>query len=149
MEVILTQDVEHLGFANEKVKVKAGYGRNYLIPKGYAVLATKSNVKNLDEKLRQQARKIEQAKAEMEALAEKLQATKSKVGTKVGENGKIFGSITTLMLADAVKTQLGIELDRKKVEIPKDIEGPGTYSAKVTLSRDVAFDMEFEVVKEA
>ncbi len=148
MEIILTQDVNNLGHKDEIVKVKNGYGRNYLIPQGMGQLATESNRKVLAETLRQRAHKEEKIRTEATSLVEKLAATKIEVGAKVGESGKIFGSVNSLQIAEALK-KLGIDIDRKQITIDSEsIKQLGTYSAAVKLYKDIKTTVEFEVVAE-
>ncbi|MBS1547710.1 MAG: 50S ribosomal protein L9 [Bacteroidetes bacterium] len=148
MEVILKQDVEHLGFANDLVKVKTGYARNYLLPRGLAVTATDSQRKQLAETLKQRAHKEAKLREEADKNANKLMAQTIKIGAKVGEKGRIFGSVNTIMLSDAFKV-LGIEVDRKHIKLKGEaIKTIGTYQAEVTFHRDVVKTIPFEVVEE-
>lgn len=148
MEVILKQDVEHLGFANDLVKVKTGYARNYLLPRGLAVTATDSQRKQLAETLKQRAHKEAKLRDEADKNANKLIAQTIKIGAKVGEKGRIFGSVNTIMLSDAFKV-LGIEVDRKHIKLKGEaIKTIGTYQAEVTFHRDVVKTIPFEVVEE-
>ncbi len=148
MEVILKQDVEHLGFANDLVKVKTGYARNYLLPRGLAVTATGSERKQLAETLKQRAHKEARLREEADKNANKLLAQTIKIGAKVGEKGRIFGSVNTIMLSDAFKV-LGIEVDRKHIKLKGEaIKTIGTYQAEVTFHRDVVKTIPFEVVEE-
>jgi large subunit ribosomal protein L9 len=148
MEVILKKDVEHVGYANDVVKVKDGYARNFLLPRGLADVATDSNRKQLAETLKQRAHKLAKVKDEAEKMAEGLTGKTLKIGAKVGENGKIFGSVNTIMLADAIKA-LGFEVDRKNIKIKGDtIKSVGKYEAEVVLHRDVVRTIAFEVVEE-
>lgn len=148
MEIILKEDIEKLGYKDEIVNVKNGYGRNYLIPQGKAVSATPSAKKQHEETLRQRAHKLQKVVDAANALLEKLQATTIKVGAKVGENGKIFGSVTNVQLADAYKA-LGHEVERKQITLKGDaIKTVGTYEASVKLHKDVQGAIKFEVVEE-
>jgi large subunit ribosomal protein L9 len=148
MEVILKQDVEHLGFANDLVKVKPGYARNYLLPRGLAVSATESERKQLAETLKQRSHKEAKLRDEADANATKLMAQTIKIGAKVGEKGRIFGSVNTIMLSDAFKV-LGINVDRKHIKLKGEaIKTIGTYQADVTFHRDVVKTISFEVVEE-
>ena len=149
MEIILTQDVPNLGFKDDLVTVKDGYANNYLIPKGLAILAIPSEKKKLAETLRQRAFKEEKIKKEAEKMAEKLQDIDVKIGAKVGTSGKIFGSVNALQIADAIKNQYDLEIDRKKIMVDGDaIKELGTYTAKINLHKEVRFDLKFEVVGE-
>ena len=148
MEVILKQDVEHLGYANDVVKVRDGYARNYLLPRGLATVATASERKQLEETMRQRAHKEAKIRENAETAANALAGQKLRVGAKVGENGRIFGSVNTIMLADAIKA-LGHEVDRKNIKIKGDaIKNVGTYEADVTFHRDVVRTIAFEVEAE-
>jgi large subunit ribosomal protein L9 len=148
MEIILLQDVDNLGAKFDLVKVKPGYGRNFLIPKGMAKIANSSNKKHLEEIKKQQTAKIAKMVEELKALAAKLSGTKVIVGAKAGTTGKLFGSVTNIQLADAVKKQLDLEVDRKKITIGQDIKELGTYTATIHLNKDVDATIEFEVVAE-
>ena len=142
MEVILKQDVKNLGNKDEVVTVRPGYGRNFLIPQGHAILATEGNRKVLAESIRQRAHK------ESQAIAEKLAATKVEIGAKVGESGKIFGSVNAIQLAEAFR-KLGIEVERKNISFDEEaIKSLGTYSAHVKIYKDIKVDVSFEVVAE-
>jgi large subunit ribosomal protein L9 len=148
MEVILKKDVEHLGYADDVVKVKDGYARNFLLPRGLAEVATESNRKQLTETLKQRSHKLAKMKDEAEKTAEGLVGKTLKIGAKVGESGKIFGSVNTIMLADAIKA-LGFEVDRKNIKIKGDaIKNVGKYEAEVVFHRDVVRTIQFEVVEE-
>jgi large subunit ribosomal protein L9 len=148
MEVILKQDVKNLGYKDDVVTVKAGYGRNFLIPKGIAAMATESTKKMLAETVKQRAFKEQKIKASAEAAVAKLKDTVVKVGAKVGESGKIFGSVTTVQLADAIK-KLGFEVDRKNITISDEaIKTIGTYTADVRFHKEVTATVTFEVVAE-
>ncbi|MBN9295016.1 MAG: 50S ribosomal protein L9 [Flavobacteriia bacterium] len=148
MEVILLKNVDKLGYRDELVTVKPGYGRNYLIPQGYALLATPSNKKAHEEKLKQRAHKESKIVAEAQELAAKIQEVVLKITTKVGENGKIFGSVNTVQLAEALKAA-GHEIDRKSLKIKDEpIKEVGTYDAEANLHKTVKAAFKFEVVGE-
>lgn len=148
MEIILKQDVEHLGFANDVVKVRDGYARNFLLPRGLAVAATASERKQLSETLKQRAHKEAKVRAEADKNAEALAAKTIKIGAKVGEKGRIFGSVNTIMLSDAFK-MLGVDIDRKYIKLKGEaIKTVGKYEAEVTFHRDVVKAIPFEVVEE-
>ena len=148
MEVILKQDVEHLGYKNDVLKVKNGYARNYLLPRGYALMATEPNRKALAENLKQRAFKEEKIKGEAQKIADALKDVVIKVGAKVSSKGKIFGSVTALQIAEAIK-KAGCEVDRKCISIKEDtIKSVGEYTAAVRLHREVNIDLKFEVVEE-
>ena len=148
MEVILKQDIKGLGYKDDLVKVRPGYGRNFLIPRGAAVLATDANKKMHAEVLKQRAFKDEKLRKEAAANAEKLANVSIKIGAKAGENGKIFGSVTTIQIAEALN-KAGYNVERKNIEINEDsIKTLGNYSAKVRLYKDVVSNINFEVVAE-
>ena len=148
MEIILKKNVDKLGYRDEVVTVKNGYGRNFLIPQGYAVLATPSNKKAHEEMLKQRAHKESKILAEAEALATKLADVTVKIATKVGENGKIFGSVNTVQLADALRVA-GYDVDRKSLKIKDEpIKEVGTFEAEVNLHKGVRPTIKFEVVSE-
>jgi len=148
MEVILKQDIKGLGFSDDLVKVRPGYGRNFLIPRGFAVLATDSARKMHAEILKQRAFKEDKLRKGAQANAEKLNGITIQVGAKAGENGKIFGSVTTIQIAEALK-KAGYEVERKNIELNTDnIKALGTYSAKVRLFKEVSANVNFEVVAE-
>lgn len=148
MKIILKENIEHLGFKDEIVNVKNGYGRNFLIPKGMASLATKPAVKVLEENLRQRAVKDQKIKDAALKTAEVLNNTTVKVGAKAGEKGKIFGSVNTIQLAEAIEA-MGHKVDRKYIRIKGDaIKTLGTYEADVRLHKDVSAVIKFEVVED-
>jgi large subunit ribosomal protein L9 len=148
MEVILKQDIKGLGFSDDLVKVRPGYGRNFLIPRGFAVLATDSARKMHAEILKQRAFKEDKLRKGAQANAEKLNGITIQVGAKAGENGKIFGSVTTIQIAEALK-KAGYEVERKNIELNTDnIKALGTYSAKVRLFKEVSANVNFEVIAE-
>ncbi|MFP4469091.1 MAG: 50S ribosomal protein L9 [Bacteroidales bacterium] len=148
MEVILKQDIPNLGYENEVVKVKNGYARNYLIPKGLAILANENNKKVLAEVQRQKAFKEEKLREEAQTTAKLLNKLELTIGAKTGTSGKIFGSVNAIQIADALKEK-GYEIDRKKIEVDGDsIKEVGTYTAKVHLYKDIKAEVKFEVVAE-
>lgn len=148
MEVILKKNVDKLGYANEIVNVKPGYGRNFLIPQGYAVLATASAKKAHEEILRQKAHKETKLLAEAQELATKLEAQTISITTKAGENGKIFGSVSTVQLAEALK-KAGFDIDRKSLKIKEEpIKEVGSYEAEANLFKGVKPVFKFEVIGE-
>ena len=145
MEIILKQNVEKLGFINEIVTVKNGYGRNYLIPKGFGVLATDSAKKVLTEELKQKTKKEEKETKAANKIAQKLSEIKVTIKANVAEDGeKLFGSIKNSDFAKAVK-ELGVEIDSKFVKLPK-IKSLGSFTAEVRLNRSVRLDMNFDVI---
>ncbi|MFW5793000.1 MAG: 50S ribosomal protein L9 [Bacteroidota bacterium] len=149
MEIILREDITGLGYKDDIVTVKPGYGRNYLIPKGLAILAVSSEKKKLAETIKQRAFKEEKIQKEANALAEKLQGISVKIGAKAGTSGKIFGSVNSLQIAEAIKSQYDIDIDRKKIVIDgESVKETGSYSAKVNLYKDIKAEISFEVIAE-
>lgn len=149
MEIILLQDVPNLGHADDIVEVKNGYGRNYLIPKGIAVLATPSAKKIHAENLKQKSHKEEKIRTEALEIAEKLKGKKVKIGAKTSTTGKIFGSVNNIQLAEAINKK-GFSIDRKTITIvnEENIKETGTYKMIVKLHRDVKVELDFDVVSE-
>ena len=149
MEVILKQDVKHLGAKNELVKVKPGYARNFLIPQGFAVEATPGRKKEYAEIIKQRAHKEEKILKEAQKAADLLKNMTLKVGAKAGEKGKIFGSVTPIQLAEAIK-KAGFSIDRKSIAIENEehVKTLGTYSATVHLHKEVTIQVNFEVIAE-
>ncbi|WMN06876.1 50S ribosomal protein L9 [Marivirga arenosa] len=147
MEVILTQDINGLGYKNDTVTVKPGYGRNYLIPQGYAIIANNSNQKKIAENIRQAAHKAAKLKKDAEEIAQKIGDLTLNIKTKAGESGKIFGAVTTLQIADALKEK-GFDIDRKKIAISGDIKQLGEYSANIDLHKEVKKEISLVVESE-
>ena len=148
MEIILLQDVQKLGQKDDLIHVKDGYGRNYLIPRGYAIAATPSVRKMHAENLKQRAHKEEKIKAEAQELATKMTGLNIVIGAKTSSSGKIFGSVNTIQIAEALKDK-GFEIDRKSISLPEDqIKEIGKYKAVIKLHRDVKVDVDFEIVAE-
>ena len=149
MEVILKEDVANLGYKDDIVHVKDGYGRNFLIPQGKAVIASESARKVLAEVLKQRAHKIAKIKAEAEALAEKLKGVSLTIGAKTSSTGTIFGSVTNIQIAEEL-AKLGFEVDRKIIRIKEDaVKEVGSYNATVRLHKEVSVEIPFEVISEA
>ena len=147
MEVILKQDVKNLGEKDDIVKVKPGYGRNFLIPKGFAQLATESARKVLAENLKQAQFKQVKIRKDADAIAAKFEGVKLTIGAKAGESGKIFGSINTIQIADALKKQ-GFEVDRRRITFETEPKFVGDYVANINLHKEVKVQVPFEVVAE-
>ena len=147
MEIILREDVKGLGYKNDTVNVKPGYGRNFLIPKGVAIFASKSNKKMIDENIRQAAHKAEKFLKDAQAIADKLGDLILEITTKAGESGKIFGAITALQVADAL-TVKGFILDRKKITISKSIKELGDYKAVIDLHKNIHHEITLRVISE-
>jgi len=149
MEVILKKDINRLGYKGDIVNIKNGYARNYLIPKGLAILATDTNKKIVTENQKQRAYKEDKIRNEAEELANSLKDATVTIGAKSGTSGKIFGSVNTIQIADAIKKQFNQEIDRKKITIDGEaIKELGAYTAKVELHKEIIIDIKFEVIAE-
>ena len=148
MQVILIQDVNNLGGANELVTVKNGYGRNYLIPSKLAVEASPSNLKQLEEKQKQQTKKEAKLLAELNKVIAVLADGALSVGAKTGTSGKIFGSVTSVQIARAIREQKGYEIDRRRITIIDEIKELGSYKAKIDFGNGNETEVDFEVVAE-
>ena len=148
MDVILIQDVDNLGAANEVVKVKNGYARNFLFPRQLAIESSPGNRKQLEEKLKQVAKKEAKMLAEVNNVIAKLKEGPLKLGAKTGTSGKIFGSITSLQISRAIREQKGYEIDRKKITIPDEVKELGTYKAVVDFGNGHSTEVDFEVTAE-
>jgi large subunit ribosomal protein L9 len=147
MEVILKQDVTGLGYKNDTVKVKPGYGRNFLIPSGVAIIANESNKRLIAENVRQAAHKAAKVKQDAEALAAKIGEFTVEIGTKAGESGKIFGAVTAVQVADVLKAK-GFDVDRKKIHFKEQPKQLGTYTATLDLHKEVKHVINVNVVAE-
>ena len=148
MQVILIQDVNNLGGANELVNVKNGYGRNFLIPSKLAVEANSSSLKQLEERRKQLAKKEEKLLAEFKSVVTVLQESPLKIGAKTGTSGKIFGSVTSVQLVRAIREQKGYEIDRRRIQIIDDVKELGTYKAKIDFGKGQEVEVDFEVIAE-
>jgi large subunit ribosomal protein L9 len=148
MQVILIQDVDNLGAANELVDVKNGYARNYLIPQKFAVEANAANKKQLEERMKVRARKEAAMLAEINQVISKLNESPLKIGAKTGTSGKIFGSVTSLQISRAIRDQKGYEIDRKRITIPDEVKELGTYKANIDFGNGNHTEVDFEVVSE-
>ncbi len=147
MEIILKQDVTGLGYKNDTVKVKPGYGRNYLIPTGAAIIANDSNKRMIAENIRQAAHKAAKVKQDAEALAAKIGDMVVEIGTKAGESGKIFGAVTAVQVAEILKAK-GFDVDRKKVHFKEQPKQLGTYTVVLDLHKEVKHTINVSVVAE-
>jgi len=148
MEVILIQYVDNLGAANEVVKVKNGYARNFLIPRKLAVENSPSNNKQLEERLKQVRKKEAQMLAEINSVIAKLNEGPIKLGAKTGTSGKIFGSITSLQISRAIREQKGYDIDRKKISIPEEVKEIGSYKAVIDFGNGRTAEVAIDVVGE-
>ena len=147
MELILKEDIKGLGYKNDIVNVKPGYGRNFLIPQGLALVANEGNKKVVAENVKQAAHKAERLKNDAVELAAKINALTLEIATKVGETGKIFGKITSLQVSDALKAK-GIEVDRKKIAFKDEVKMVGEYVAHVDLHKEVKTTIAVKVISE-
>jgi large subunit ribosomal protein L9 len=148
MQVILIQDVDHLGGTNELVSVKNGYARNFLIPQKKAVEANSSNLKKMEEKQKQLAKKEAKLLSEVNSVIAVLNESPLKIGAKTGTSGKIFGSVTSLQISRAIRDQKGYEIDRKRIHITDEVKELGTYKASIDFGNGNSTNVEFEVVAE-
>ena len=147
MEVILKEDIKGLGYKNDTITVKGGYGRNFLIPKGKAMVASRPNRKMIEENIRQAAHKLEKLKKDAEGLAEKIGELVIDIPAKAGEQGKIFGTITALQIADTLKSK-GFEIDRKHVNFKTPVKEIGEYDIELELHKEVKHDIKLNVIIE-
>lgn len=148
MDIISLQDVEKVGDKYELVNVKNGFARNFLIPQKLAVIANDSNRKRLAEMQRREEEHVEKRLDEFKEIAEKLKSTVLKIGAKTGTSGKIFGSVTNVQIAQVLKEQEGIEVERRKIELAEEVKNLGSYTAQVHLHKEVDATVHFEVVEE-
>ena len=148
MQVILIQDVNNLGGAHELVTVKDGYGRNYLIPQKLAVEANPSNLKKMQERQKQLAKKEEKLLAEINSVVNVLHECPLTIGAKTGTSGKIFGSVTSVQIARAIREQKGYEIDRRRITILDDVKELGSYKAKIDFGKGHETEVDFNVVAE-
>jgi large subunit ribosomal protein L9 len=148
MQVILIQDVNNLGGANELVTVKNGYGRNFLIPQKFAIEANPANLKQLEEKTKQLKKKEAKLLAEINSVIDKLKEGALKIGAKTGTSGKIFGSVTSVQIARAIREQKGYEIDRRRIHIIDDVKELGSFKANIDFGNGNETEVEFEVIAE-
>lgn len=148
MKVILIKDVDNLGGAHELVEVRPGYARNYLIPQKFAIEANASNMKVMEERRKQLQKREDKLMAEIAKVTEVLKASPVKLGAKLGTSGKIFGSVTSIQLARAIREQKGYEIDRRRISIIDEVKEAGTHKAQIDFGKDNVVDLEFEVIGE-
>jgi large subunit ribosomal protein L9 len=149
MEIILKKDVTELGYAHDVVTVKNGFARNFLIPQGHAVMATESNKKINAEDLRQKSFKAQKTRKEAELVAKSLENITVKIGAKAAETGKIYGSVNAIQIADALRDQFKIDIDRKKIHVDgESIKETGSYTASIRLHKELVVAINFEVIAE-
>ncbi|MDR0428391.1 MAG: 50S ribosomal protein L9 [Dysgonamonadaceae bacterium] len=147
MQVILLEDIQNLGYKDDIVKVKNGYGRNYLIPQRKAIIASESAKKVLEENLRQRAHKLEKLKTDAQTLADKMQGISLTIGAKTSSTGTIFGSVNNIQIANELSKK-GFELDRKQIIIKDSVKEVGTYKAVIKLHKEISVEIPFEVISE-
>ncbi len=147
MEIILKEDITGLGYKDDIVEVKDGYGRNYLIPQGKAIVANDSTKKVLAENMKQRAHKLEKIKKEAEEYAEKLKDISLRIGAKTSSSGKIFGSVNDIQVSEAL-AKVGYEVDRKLIKMKESVKEIGKYNATIQLHKEVKVEIAFEVVAE-
>jgi len=147
MDVILKTDIKGLGYKNDTVSVKPGYGRNYLITQGFAVIASPSNRKMFAENIKQAAHKADKIKGDAQAIADAIGDVALEIKAKAGDSGKIFGAVTTLQISDALKAR-GIDVDRKKISFKGEVKMIGEYELEIDLHKEVKKDLKFAVVAE-
>jgi large subunit ribosomal protein L9 len=148
MNIILIKDVDNLGAAHEMVEVKPGYARNYLIPQKMAIEASPSNMKVMEERRKQLQKKEDKLMAQIASVTEVLKQSPIKVGAKIGISGKIFGSVTAIQIARAIREQKGYEIDRRRITILDDVKEAGTHKASIDFGKENVVEIEFEVVGE-
>jgi large subunit ribosomal protein L9 len=148
MKIILKQDVKNLGYKDDVVTVKNGYGNNYLIPRGYGAVATDGNLKMLAENIKQAQFKQDRILSDASALAAKIEGKSYTIATKAGNSGRIFGAVTPLQLAQVIKTAEGAEVDRRKIVFDRDVKELGSYTAVINLHKTVSVTVNVEVVGE-
>lgn len=146
MEIILKEDIGGLGYKYDIVKVKAGYGRNYLIPQGLGVVANRSNRKMMEEIVKQASHKAEKLQQDAEALAQSIGDVTLQISAKAGESGKIFGAVTTLQISDALKEK-GFDIDRKRITFKSEVKHLGDFEATLDLHREVKHTLAFKVIE--
>lgn len=148
MDIILLKDIEKVGEKNEVVSVKPGFARNYLIPNGMAKVANKANLKTLNHILKREEAKELEKLSDYQQLLDSLKDKVLRIGAKAGSEGKIFGSVTTLQISQAIKEQLGLEIPRKKINLVEEVKTLGTYQAEVNFHKEVQGTVTFDVVGE-
>lgn len=148
MQIILIKDVDNLGATHETVEVRAGYARNFLIPRKYAIEASGSNLKQVEERRKQIAKKEEKLVAEIAKVTEVLKESPLRIGAKIGISGKIFGSVTAIQIARAIREQKGYEIDRRRIAIVGDVKEAGIHKATVDFGKENLVEIEFDVVGE-
>ncbi|HMS99220.1 MAG TPA: 50S ribosomal protein L9 [Saprospiraceae bacterium] len=148
MDIILLKDMDKLGDKHSVVSVKPGYGRNYLIPQGVGVVANAVNRKKLDTLIAEEEARESARLEEYRSLAQQMEGKTLKIGVKAGTTGKIFGSVTSVQVSQALKDQLGLEVERKKIVLPEEVKDLGTYQATINLHKEVSTKIEFELIAE-
>ncbi len=148
MEIILLKDIDNVGDKHTIVKVKDGYGRNYLLPRGLALIANDTNRRKLAEMIRVEEVRESRRLDEYRVIAQQLGSATLRIAAKAGTSGKIFGSVNNVQLAHAIKDQLGLEIERRKIEIAEEVKTLGTFTANIQLHKEVKAQVQFEVVED-
>ena len=148
MDIILLQSIDNLGYKHDVVKVKPGYGRNYLIPQGFGVIANATNMKKLDKLVADEQAKENARIDDYKSMAERIKGQTIKIGVKSGTSGKIFGKVTSVQIANVLKEKFDIDIERKKIELDNEPKEIGTYTATVKFHPDVVEELSFELIKE-
>ena len=148
MQIILIKDVDNLGAAHEMVEVKPGYARNYLIPQKYAIEASGSNMKIMEERRKQLQKKEDKLMAQIASVTDVLKSSPIKIGAKIGISGKIFGSVTAIQIARAIREQKGYEIDRRRITILDEVKEAGMHKASIDFGKENIVEIEFEVIGE-
>jgi len=148
MEIILLKNMDTLGYKHDIVSVKSGYGRNFIIPQGLGVIANADNRKKLEKLVAEEEAKESARVGEYKEMATKLDGQTLKIAVKAGTSGKIFGSVTSVQIANALNEQLGIDVERRRIEMPEDIKEMGTYTATINFHKEVSNNIDFELVQD-
>lgn len=148
MEIILLKNIDNLGYKHDVVSVKNGYGRNFLIPQGLGVIANAANNKKLESLIAEEEAKEAARVDDYKEMAAKLDGQTLKIGVKAGTSGKIFGSVTSVQIANALQEQLDLDVERRRIEMPDDIKEMGTYTATINFHKEVSSTVEFELIQE-
>jgi len=148
MKIVLLKDVDNVGYKHDVTTVKDGYGRNFLIPQGLALIANKSNLSKLEDIKLREAAQEEKKRDEYQMIADKLKSEVIRIGAKAGTSGKIFGSVTNVQIAAALKDQFGIDIERRKIVLDSDVKELGTYVGRLNLHKEIEAPISFEVVAE-
>lgn len=148
MEIILLKNMDNLGYKHDIVTVKNGYGRNFIIPQGLGVIANADNRKKLEKLVAEEEAKEAARVGEYKDMAAKLEGQTLKIAVKAGTSGKIFGSVTSVQIANALNEQLGLDVERRRIELPEDIKEIGTYNATINFHKEVSSNIDFELIQD-